>query len=69
MTVLGYNSPKQIAGRRAYYMYESICAVKAGQEKEFWQNGVSYPRHNCVSLLNLVGKTVTYRPLFNRGSR
>lgn len=39
MTLFGYNSPKQIAGRRAFYLYEYVCAVKAGEEKDFWQNG------------------------------
>ncbi|KAF7800176.1 hypothetical protein EIP86_011423 [Pleurotus ostreatoroseus] len=43
MSFMGYNSPKQIAGRRAYFMYESVCAVKAGEEKDFWQKDCHLP--------------------------
>lgn len=39
ITLLGYNSPKQIAGRRAYVMYDAICVPKADEEREFWQEG------------------------------
>ena len=35
---LGYGSPKQLAGRRAFVLYEKICAVKPDEDREFWQN-------------------------------
>ena len=37
---LGYGSPKQVAGRRAFVLYESVCAVRPDDENVFWQRGV-----------------------------
>ncbi|KAG7085653.1 hypothetical protein E1B28_003199 [Marasmius oreades] len=39
-TLLGYNSPKQIAGRRALVLYDSLCVGTAGANQDFW-------RHKC----------------------
>lgn len=39
VTLLGYNSPKQIAGRRAFAMYDRLCVPKADEEQAFWQDG------------------------------
>lgn len=36
---LGYGSPKQLAGRRAFAFYEQVCAVKPDHDREFWQQG------------------------------
>ena len=38
-TLFGFNTPKQVAGRRAFMMYELLCVPKAEEEKEFWQDG------------------------------
>jgi len=37
--LLGYGSPKQVAGRRALFFYERVCAVKPDEASQFWQNG------------------------------
>jgi len=37
---LGYGSPKQLAGRRAFVLYEKVCAVKPDEDRGFWQNGM-----------------------------
>lgn len=37
--LLGYGSPKQVAGRRALLFYERVCAVKPDEGSQFWQNG------------------------------
>ncbi|GJE96969.1 CBP3-like protein [Phanerochaete sordida] len=42
-SVLGFNSPKQIAGRRAYMMYEELCVRKAEEDSAFWQDGCDLP--------------------------
>lgn len=39
MSGMGYNSPKQAAARRAFFMYEYLCATRAAEEKQFWLNG------------------------------
>ncbi|EAU81748.1 hypothetical protein CC1G_12129 [Coprinopsis cinerea okayama7 len=41
--VLGYGSPKQNAARRAFALYEEVCAVRADEDKEFWQQGCYLP--------------------------
>ena len=38
-TVLGYNSPKQIAGRRTLGFYQNVAAVAPDKSIEFWQKG------------------------------
>ena len=37
--LIGYGSPKQLAGRRAFILYEKICAVKPDEDRAFWQDG------------------------------
>ena len=39
MTGLGYGSPKQVAARRAFFMYEYLCSTRAAEDKQFWLNG------------------------------
>ncbi|KAK2467540.1 hypothetical protein APHAL10511_000395 [Amanita phalloides] len=41
--LLGYGSPKQVAGRRAFVLYESVCTVKPDEEKVFWQRDCHLP--------------------------
>jgi cytochrome b pre-mRNA-processing protein 3 len=36
---LGYGSTKQVAGRRTLAMYEQVCAIKASEDRVFWQEG------------------------------
>jgi len=36
---LGYGSTKQVAGRRTLAMYDQVCAVKASEDRAFWQGG------------------------------
>lgn len=58
-TVLGYNSPKQVAGRHAYQLYDQLCVPRADEEQEFWQDGelaTCALRKSCsiwVSALNI----------------
>jgi len=40
---LGYGSTKQVAGRRTLAMYEQVCAVKASEDRAFWQEGGPLP--------------------------
>jgi cytochrome b pre-mRNA-processing protein 3 len=37
--LVGYGSPKQLAGRRSFLLYEKICAVKPDEDRAFWQDG------------------------------
>ena len=39
--LLGYGSPKQLAGRQAFTIYEQVAATIPDQDKEFWQQGAS----------------------------
>ncbi|KAF8225210.1 hypothetical protein L208DRAFT_1425509 [Tricholoma matsutake] len=41
--LLGYGSPKQIAGRRAFALYNKICAVQPDQDRSFWQDECHLP--------------------------
>jgi len=34
---MGYGSTKQVAGRRTLAMYEQVCAIKASEDRVFWQ--------------------------------
>jgi cytochrome b pre-mRNA-processing protein 3 len=34
---MGYGSSKQVAGRRTLAMYEQVCAIKASEDRVFWQ--------------------------------
>ena len=49
-----YGSPKQLAGRRAFILYEKICAVKPDEDRAFWQDGeffFIFTRENaCVNV-------------------
>lgn len=36
---MGYGSPKQVAGRRAFNMYRDLCVGRADEESVFWVNG------------------------------
>jgi cytochrome b pre-mRNA-processing protein 3 len=37
--ILGYDSVKQVSGRRASFMYQVLCTPRADEELEFWKNG------------------------------
>lgn len=37
--MLGYGSPKQVAGRRAFVLYEHVVAVTPDADTHFWQQG------------------------------
>ncbi|KAF8152614.1 hypothetical protein B0H34DRAFT_726820 [Crassisporium funariophilum] len=41
--MLGYGSPKQLAGRRALVLYENVCAVKPDDDSAFWQDACYLP--------------------------
>jgi hypothetical protein len=34
---MGYGSIKQVAGRRTLAIYEQVCAIKASEDRAFWQ--------------------------------
>jgi len=36
---LGYDSPKQLAGRRAFLLYERVVALTPDTSVPFWQKG------------------------------
>lgn len=38
----GYGSPKQMAGRHSFVLYDKICAVKPDEDRVFWQDGEFY---------------------------
>ena len=38
---LGYGNTKQVAGRRTLAMYEQVCAIKALEDRVFWEG--AYP--------------------------
>ncbi|CCL98381.1 uncharacterized protein FIBRA_00376 [Fibroporia radiculosa] len=42
-TFMGYGSPKQVAGRRAFAMYERLCVVRPDEDKAFWQDDCHLP--------------------------
>ncbi|KAH9916481.1 uncharacterized protein B0H18DRAFT_1215083 [Fomitopsis serialis] len=41
--VMGYGSPKQVAGRRAFAMYEQLCIVRPDEDRAFWQEECHLP--------------------------
>ncbi|KII86659.1 hypothetical protein PLICRDRAFT_113559 [Plicaturopsis crispa FD-325 SS-3] len=41
--LLGYGSPKQVAGRRGMILYRELCAVRATEEEDFWRNDCDLP--------------------------
>lgn len=40
--LMGYGSPKQVAGRRAFAMYEQLCIIRPEEDKTFWQEGACF---------------------------
>ncbi|KAH9940622.1 hypothetical protein B0H21DRAFT_575531 [Amylocystis lapponica] len=42
-TLLGYGSAKQVAGRRAFAMYEQLCVPKPDEDTDFWQHECHLP--------------------------
>ena len=47
--LLGYGSPRQVAGRRAFAIYEQIAARAPDQDKDFWLQGASlYKLHHFL---------------------
>src|ERR1700729_2360466 len=36
---MGYGSPKQVAGRRAFNLYQDLCVGRADEESAFWMTG------------------------------
>lgn len=64
---LGYGSPKQLANRRALYMYNALCATRADQEADFWQKGASahfpfLPLYSCFTRWFLSKSVHSHRP-------
>jgi cytochrome b pre-mRNA-processing protein 3 len=49
-TLLGYGSPKQMAGRRSFVLYGQVCAVKPDQDRTFWQDGEFGPARSSSRL-------------------
>ncbi|CAA7269375.1 unnamed protein product [Cyclocybe aegerita] len=41
--LLGYGSPKQLAGRRAFVLYKDVCAPRPEEEEAFWRNSCHLP--------------------------
>ena len=57
LSLLGYGSAKQYAGRRAFAMYSKLCVPRADEESAFWKGGecllrfiLSFSCHLCGSL-------------------
>lgn len=44
--LIGYGSPKQMAGRHSFILYDKICAVKPDEDRAFWQDGEYGSRHS-----------------------
>ena len=42
VNAMGYGSAKQVAGRRAFAMYEKCCITRAEEDRQFWQNGTYF---------------------------
>ena len=40
ITLMGYGSAKQYAGRRAFAMYSNLCVPRSDDESAFWKEGV-----------------------------
>ncbi|KIY54006.1 hypothetical protein FISHEDRAFT_63202 [Fistulina hepatica ATCC 64428] len=43
VTLLGYNTPQQVAGRRSFVLYERVCAVRPDDEADFWHYECDLP--------------------------
>lgn len=63
--VLGYGSPKQVAGRRSFAIYEQLCA-RADEDHIFWRQGASRPLLTLLLYLFKVQHVICPR-LFNPG--
>ena len=50
--LIGYGSPKQMAGRRSFILYDKVCAVKPDDDRAFWQDGES---NTCYSPFGATG--------------
>ncbi|KAF5350875.1 hypothetical protein D9758_010509 [Tetrapyrgos nigripes] len=42
-TLLGYHTPKQVAGRRAFFLYQELCATVPDANRAFWQDKCDLP--------------------------
>ena len=50
-TLMGYNTPKQLAARRSLAMYEKVCVPQADVDQQFWQQGMrQYHAAACLQL-------------------
>ena len=38
--LLGYETSRQVAGRRAFVMYEKVCVPRADEDNAFWREGM-----------------------------
>ena len=68
---LGYGSPKQVAGRRAFVLYENVCALRPDEENVFWQRGMCVPRSTGNTLdaaLTCIAQITICHPHFNPSS-
>lgn len=50
---LGYGSPKQLAGRRSFVLYENIVATAPDQDPAFWQKGIYPTSYRFFVITNL----------------
>ena len=66
--LLGYGSPKQVAGRRAFALYDQVCAVKPDQDRSFWQDGVFDPTLDALSFIHTTLQIAISLQPFNLGS-
>jgi cytochrome b pre-mRNA-processing protein 3 len=61
--LLGYGSPRQLAGRRAFALYDQVCAVKPDQDRLFWQDGVFGPNLYALPfMLQIFQNVVSHQP-------
>ena len=40
ISLMGYGTAKQYAGRRAFAMYSNLCVPRPDEERAFWKDGV-----------------------------
>ena len=55
--LIGYGSPKQLAGRHSFVLYEKICAVKPDEDRAFWQDG----EFTCITTIH-ESRAMSYYP-------
>ena len=58
---MGYGSTKQVAGRRTLAMYEQVCAIKASEDRVFWQEGELFPSVRWLSSHRLTPRRLSLR--------